>query len=235
MKITDTVISIPPYISTGWENVSSLHVEGGDLVFTLKDGKSVFVPNLSREVIEQIFSAHTSFLETHVTSKKEPARTSGTDHFQNLPFRFNASSLEGVVSALQHNPAYSGLPPIPDEITSKITGLSKVISEEEVLAMPPAEINCNCMYCQIYRVIKNAVLGNKEDLPDHPALSQDEEKVPEEELRFEQWEITQIDDKLYKVINKLDRNEEYSVFLGDTIGCTCGKPNCEHIIAVLRS
>jgi len=237
MKITDTIISIPPYISTSWDQVASIHMEKGDLIFTLKDGKTVYVPNLNREVIEQIFSAHTAFLEAHPTPppKKEAQGKIPGEFIQNFPFRFNVGSLDGVGSALQHNPAYSGLPSIPDEIAEKIAALAKVISEEELQAMPPAEINCNCLYCQIYRIMQKSAGGLKDHIPDHPGIENNEEKVSEEELQFSEWDVQLVSDKMYKVSSKLDPKEEYTVFLGDPIGCTCGKNNCDHIIAVLRS
>ena len=60
-------------------------------------------------------------------------------------------------------------------------------------------------------------------------------EITPEELQFKDWEIAQKDGKLYHVINPLDKNEYYDVFLGDPIGCTCGNKNCEHIRAVLST
>ena len=57
----------------------------------------------------------------------------------------------------------------------------------------------------------------------------------EEDLKFRNWEIEQTADKLYIVTNPFDKNEHYSVFLGDPLGCTCGEKNCEHIRAVLTT
>ena len=44
-----------------------------------------------------------------------------------------------------------------------------------------------------------------------------------------------MNDKLFTVINKLDQQEKYNVFLGEPVGCTCGKQGCEHMLAVLKS
>ena len=63
MKITETHISIPPYISTTWDNISSLHSEEGLLIFSLKDGNDIEVPNLTKQEIDEIFSQHLHFLE----------------------------------------------------------------------------------------------------------------------------------------------------------------------------
>jgi len=64
-----------------------------------------------------------------------------------------------------------------------------------------------------------------------------DEEVKDEELTFkDEWEVKETGDKLlFSVHNPLDPKECYSVFLGDPIGCTCGKKNCDHIKAVLRS
>ena len=48
-------------------------------------------------------------------------------------------------------------------------------------------------------------------------------------------EITQTGDKLFTVVNKLDPQENYHVYLGHPVGCTCGKQGCEHILVVLKS
>ncbi len=62
-----------------------------------------------------------------------------------------------------------------------------------------------------------------------------DEDVSEEELKFKMWDIEEIDETLFKVTNPLDANEHYNVYLGNPIGCTCGKKNCEHIKAVLNT
>lgn len=248
MKITDTIISIPPYISTTWDNVASLHMEEGVLFITLREGgKTVAIAALDRSIIEQIFSAHASFLEAHlpVHPVAHPRPQRGANNIEQLftfPFRLGAglgaggggaASIESMGQVLQHNPVYSELPPIPEEVANKIATLSKIISEEEILAMPAAEANCNCMYCQINRILRKEVLKEENTLPDHPALGG--EKISSADLHFDQWKVELVGDKIYQVTNKLDPQEQYTVHLKDPIGCTCGKSNCEHIVAVLRS
>ena len=249
MKITDTIISIPPYISTSWDNISSLHMEDAALVFTLLDGKRISIQNLSSEVIEQVFSAHASFLESHL--KKSPnilknakAQAPQTSLEQLFTAPLSMASFENIGQMgqmLQHNPNHSDLPPIPEEVAGKIAALAKIIPEDELLLMPPPEANCNCMYCQINRILRRGIGNisvkeeNQTKLPDHPQLSNEEEKITEDELRFEQWKVEEIRENMYSVTNKLDPKEQYTVYLGTPVGCTCGKPNCEHIIAVLRS
>jgi len=231
MKITSTLISIPPYISTSWEQVIAIHMQGQELIFSLKDGETISVPSLSQEAIDQIFSAHTAFLESHPPQNK-PAKPTFEQIFA-FPLRMSLGALETMGQALQHNPAYSGLPPIPEEVVAKIASLAKMMGEEELEALPEPEMNCNCMYCQVVRALRKEI-QKTEELADHPNL-REEEKVADEELHFEQWSVTLIQDKMYKVTNKLDPKEQFTVHLGDPLGCTCGKPNCDHIIAVLRS
>ncbi len=52
MKINNQILSIPPYISTSWKNIASLHVESQDstiyLVVTLLSGARIEIPQLER-------------------------------------------------------------------------------------------------------------------------------------------------------------------------------------------
>jgi hypothetical protein len=230
MKITNTIISIPPYISTAWVEVVSIRMQGEKLIFSLKDGSQAEVPGLAQEVIDQIFASHAAFLET---KNQTPIPQQQASEIFALPIKMGLGSLESMGQVLQHNPAYSGLPPMPHDMVQKITTLSKIISEEDLAAMPPPEENCNCMYCQIARILMK--LEPHEQQTGTLEHHDKEESVSDAELHFEQWEVKLLQDKMYLVTNKLDREEHYSVHLGEPIGCTCGKPNCDHIIAVLRS
>ncbi len=62
-----------------------------------------------------------------------------------------------------------------------------------------------------------------------------EPEVKEEDLRFQQWTACRLEENMYSVTIKLDSIEHYHVYLGDPMGCTCGKKGCEHIVAVLLS
>ncbi|MBS0634175.1 MAG: hypothetical protein JSR37_01775 [Verrucomicrobia bacterium] len=214
MKITDKIISIPPFISTTWDKVSSLHMDDKLLIVTLKDTTRVAIPGLSQEVINEIFHAHANSLG-------EPQTTSALAG----PFRMLFGTLESLTQALQHNPAYSNLAPLPEEVVSKIQMLAKSLPPEELENYLHPIDGCNCMYCQITRILKG-------EESTHVALP--EEEVAEDELKFEEWIVESVGDKMYKVTNKLDPTEHYNVYLGEPIGCTCGRQNCEHIVAVLR-
>ena len=68
MKINQKILSIPPYISTAWKNIASLHVEATEdeqmlLVITLLNGTNIEIPQLDMSIIEAIFAAHAKFME----------------------------------------------------------------------------------------------------------------------------------------------------------------------------
>jgi hypothetical protein len=209
MKITSTMLSIPPYLSTTWKNISSLHVQGQILVILLKDGTQVDIPHLDQESIKEIF-------EAHVRSTEE---TFPPFSFK-IPFK-EGGGLDTFNHSMQHNPLDAETPPLPPEMLNKIAAIARAFGLEDT-ALPKAEPHCNCPYCQVARAI-------------HNEAAPEEEIVSEAELQFRDWQIQQQADKLYTVTNPLDANEQYNVFLGEPLGCTCGSKNCEHIRAVLNS
>lgn len=234
-------LSIPPYLSTSWENVQSLHYESGSLIVTLKNEKQIPIPNLSSEEINNLFTLHSD----HLNSSEEPKLMPAPDPSKPkltppLPPFLNPgsgsglslgiSTLDGMSSMMEHNPSQSHMPDLPKEILEKVAAVAKIVSPAELNLIPKAEPHCNCMHCQISRKIHEK-LGQEEET----TTTEEEEEILEEDLKFREWDITQLDEKLYSVANPLDPNEKYQVFLGDPVGCTCGKPNCEHIVAVLKS
>ncbi len=267
MRITPKILYIPPYISTRWDQVTSVRAIGDDAVeVSLANGVSITIPHLETSTIEQIFSCHLQAaeeLEKEEALKKSQPREGEKSHsyvqqqelsqflhiLQNglkevlsLLMRLGSQGVSSFGKALEHDPKNANLPPLADEMKEKVLSLLNIIPKEDIFAMTPPEPDCNCMYCQISRVLRNAIrekeaheeeVGNEEtSLLDE---NKDEEIIDERELEFSEWIVNPLSDKLYSVKNKLDPKEEYRVFLGNPIGCTCGKPNCEHIIAVLRS
>jgi hypothetical protein len=222
MKITSTVLSIPPYLSTTWSNVSSLriHEERGTLrlIIVLRDGPQVEIPNLSKDSIEAIFDAHAQYTEEDGGKKqKEELPFSLT-----LPFKNEGGdTLEAFPPTVQHNPDQADLPPLPAGVLKKISAIASALGEESLAHLPKAEPGCHCIYCQVM----SAIQGETEI----------EEEITEEDLKFRNWDVRQTAEKLYIVSNPLDANEHYSVFLGEPIGCTCGCKNCEHVRAVLST
>lgn len=239
MKINKKILSIPPYISTSWENIMALHTKEAQLIITLKEGHRITIPDLPAEDITAIFLFHEEFLEqedalsTAFLSRKLPPLShslfNSDPHEIAIPFQLGIDSAEGMTNLLQHNPAQSDLPDIPAPILQKISAIAKIVSSEEMMEMPQAELNCNCMHCQIARAFTQT----------RPALLEElslTSEVTLEELTFQQWEVLPQpnDSKLFKVVNRLDLSETYHVYL-EPVGCTCGKEGCEHIISVLKS
>ncbi len=243
MKINPQILSIPPYISTAWKNIASLHVENGNtsfiLIVTLLNGTRIEVPHLEPSMVEAIFAAHARFLEQEEKPAlpKVPPRTplnflAGNDQqliSLEIPLKNGLTGMEGFGTMLQHNPEQAGSPDLPPDILDKITQLSKSMGLDDPNAVPKPEPHCNCMRCQIARAMQAGV-GDKESGKEEP-----EEIVSDEELKFKNWDVAQTDDKLYLVTNPLDEKEHYNVYLGEPIGCTCGENHCEHIRAVLNT
>lgn len=233
MKVNQKILSIPPYISTAWKNVLSLHLDRREvhpiLVIGLVNGSTIEIPQLDPSDMEAIFDAHQKHLEQetlNLANQKEaepPMMLPGINidnasNLMGLPVRFG---IDG--NLLQHNSEASDSPDLPKEILEKIATLSKVIGFENSDNFPKAEPHCNCMHCQIMRVLRQ----EREELV--------EEEVLDIDLKFREWDINQTGDKLYIVSSPLNSAEQYNVFLGNPVGCTCGQQNCEHIRAVLNS
>lgn len=214
MKITSLILSLPPYLSTTWKNISSLSVRGEGPFYTLlvflQDQSIVEVPHLPQETIHQIFDAHARYLEEG--EPKNPISFS-------LPLKPNGT-FELLENSAHHNPEQSDLPPLPPEVLKKITAIARIFGLEDASSLTKAEPDCNCIYCQITRSLQ----GDEE-----------EEEVSLDELKFREWDVKQTGEQFYAVTNPLDSNEQYNVFLGTPIGCTCGHKDCEHIKAVLSS
>lgn len=232
IKLNEQIISIAPYISTHWSHVLSLHTRGEELVITLRDGSSVAIPGLKKETLHLIFQYHATYLSkehhkdisSQVPIKLEEMLQQGEG--ASIKFAFG-SSLEELGTMMQHNPNQKDAPNLPAEILQKIEAITKMIPVEDLI-LPKAEPDCNCFHCQIAGVI------NPVSLPVVPEES-GSEAVNDEDLQFPQWMITQTGDKLFSVVNSLNEQEKYNVFLGEPIGCTCGKNGCEHILAVLKT
>jgi hypothetical protein len=222
MKITASILSIPPYLSTTWKNISSLHVREERNSFTLivlmQNRVQIEVPNLAKETIDEIFEAHARAAEEQ-TNPQLPSPIDGPFSFS-LPIK-SEGPIDSLGFAMQHNPENANLEPIPPQILNKITLIARAFGLDDSSALPNPEPDCNCVYCQVAR----ALMGE-----DAPA-----EEVKDADLTFRDWEIKEVSDKLYTVTNPLDANEHYNVFLGTPLGCTCGSKNCEHIRAVLKT
>jgi len=234
MKVNDKILSLPPYISTTWSHIAAIHLKGNVLAITLTDGDTVNIPNLPQDAIQSIFSHHTVYLEKEGQNPMLPARPSGlpSDLFSShdASFRVAFGSIDGVNSIntmmMQHSPEQSNAPDLPPEILNKITAIAKIIASDDSMVMPQPEPNCNCFHCQITRAF--LATSSKQ-------IIEEAQVVKDDELQFQQWDIQQTNDKQFTVTNRLDTLEKYNVYLGEPVGCTCGKQGCEHVIAVLKS
>jgi hypothetical protein len=236
MKINEKMLYLPPYLSTTWSQVKALYDKNGTLIVTLADGDTVNVPGLSSEEIKQIFNMHAAYLEHATIPNINDQRFVAPFNFMpskneenpESPLKLAFGAFDSLGTAMQHNPAQSNAPNLPQEILNKIAAISKIVAPEEINSLPEAEPHCNCFHCQIARAIHKGL---------HPVeqIESEGEIVSDAELQFQEWEIKQMDDKIFQVINRLDNREQYQVYLGEPVGCTCGKQNCEHIVAVLKS
>lgn len=240
MKINPKVLSIPPYVSTAWKNVISLHLEERNdsklLIIGLVNGSTIEIPNLDKTILDATFAAHQKFLEQE-NATSTPQKDSihppifgglmeDPSSLISLPLQFGLDSSIG--NMLQHNPEASDTPSLPHDVLEKISTLSKVVGFENSDNFPKPEPHCNCVHCQVMRVIQD-------DIQNEEVHTIEEEEVTDDELTFREWDIEKTGDNLYLITNPLNAKEQYSVFLGSPVGCTCGEKNCEHIRAVLNS
>lgn len=233
MLINREVFSLPPYISTSWGHVIALFMQEATLVVVLSDGTTIKVPRLSADVVEKIFAAHAGYLEEQ-SHKEHSSHEGGTiAQILEMPFRLNLSHLEGLTTAMQHNPEQANMPDLPEEMLNKIGAITKLAGLNDPQQLPKAEPHCNCIHCQIARAIHKGV-DSDDEIPAEkpkPKPSSVVIEIPE----TEKWLVEQTDEHVYKVTNSENTEEFYKVYLGAEVGCNCGKHGCEHILAVLRS
>ncbi len=223
IKITNHLLSISPYISTSWSEISSLQYNPNNktLTFHLKTNNTIHVPNLSDSHIDAIFEKHAEITE------KKSSNNAGNP---SPGFAFNQlglSSLENLPSMMQHDPTQKDAPDLPKEVLDKISQFTKSLNIDlDMLNMGDSEPHCNCHYCQMVSAMQGKEKTNEAETI---------EEVSKDDLTFREWDIKKVGENLYNVTNPLDVEEHYQVFLGNPVGCTCGKDGCEHLLAVLNS
>lgn len=229
--ITPNSLNIPPYVSTSWSQVSTISSRDNILTVNLVDGKSIEIPDLSDEQLEAVFSMHAQVLNTTPTPNPLAGAKSVRLDVMQLgdATKLGFSAFDELGTALQHNPEQADLPDLPPEILERVALLAESIPNADFEQIPKSEPGCNCIHCQITR----AITGD-DTSPEVDAIEYDEE-VTDEDLHFSEWAIEQTDDNLFTVTRKLEPDEEYHVYIGSPVGCTCGKADCEHIVAVLKS
>ncbi len=250
-RITEKILCLPPHLSTTWEQVAALRTEESGsldamtLVIHLTDGGCIKIPDLDSSVLDIIFSCHVDHLEKRGKSPKEnKVQNTQAAFFQNafglspeqlsqLSIRLGpsgiggiAGGIEGMESAMSHDPTKTDTPQLPKEMLEKISQIAKILTGGELNNFPKPEPHCNCVHCQLSRAIHCGDVAPEKNLQD--------EFVSDDDLKFRDWEIMQTGDRLYRVTHPL-LSVKYDVYLGDPIGCTCGEAHCDHIKAVLFS
>lgn len=243
MKINEKILSLPPYISTAWSNISAIMMKASQISITLNDGDTINIPGLEKDVIDLIFKTHSEqiekncFQETEIKNKLHsllPENMLIEEHSNDASLKFGFATLDGFNTAMQHNPLEMNAPDLPQIVLQKIGSIAKILAPENSDLLPKDVPNCNCFHCQITRAINHNAMENEISVQIEDIID-DEEIVSDLELQFNQWDVKPAGEHLFSVINRLDANEEYSVFLGSPVGCNCGNQNCEHIIAALRA
>lgn len=238
MRINQKILSIPPYLSTPWKNIASLraeeHTKDYTLIVTLLDGTLTEIPHLQKQIVDAIFAAHAKFYDMDKPANRLAIPLTPETTPAGFSFKMSLPGMEGLSSALQHNQEQYDSSDLPAEVLEKISGLTQMMDQEEINAIPKPEPHCNCPHCQITRAIHHG--GERKPLKEINTVKEEEEEiVTDEDLHFRTWDIKQTADHLYLVTNPLDTQEHYNVFLSSPVGCTCGSKNCEHIKAVLSS
>lgn len=238
MIINDEIFCLPPHISTSWGHVIALSMQEEKLVISLSDGTFIKISDLPNPILERIFACHAAYLEKQGKSganrmRKPTMQTSaGTGENEEagdmleLPLRIGINSLQGMSTALHHNPEQAHLPDLPADMLDKISSIAKLVAGQEIPHMPKPEPHCNCMHCQIMRAV------HRDDPVEEPVVK--EAKLEEVHIS-PRWKVEQCGENLYNVTSTSTPEEIYKVFLGEQVGCTCGMHGCEHILAVLRS
>ena len=193
-------------------------------------------PDLKAEIIHSIFEYHSTYLEKAPSLLPNDITLSHMNKLMNheeasIQMAFG-TSIDGIGNIMQHNPNQADAEDLPPEILEKIGAIAKIISPTDEFLMPKAVHGCNCFFCQIARTLH----PDSSHISDPSLTFADEEAIDtEKELKFQEWDVQETGNKLYSVLNRLDHHEVYQVYLGEPIGCTCGKQRCEHILAVLKS
>lgn len=225
MNINHKILSIPPYISTSWDNISSLKTERIEetinLEILLQNGSKITIPSLDMSTVEKVFHCHAKHLEGSSLAVRVPSS-------QILSFS-NLQLLSTLGSFCEHDPNNSNAPALPKAVLEQFTEVAKSLPIANSEDLPKAEPHCNCPYCQITKAIHQSL--SYQD----PAQELEEEEVSDKDLSFTSWIIEPLPSNIYKVIDPDNLAEYYLVSLNTPLQCSCGQTHCCHMQAVLRS
>ncbi len=237
MRINHKVLSIPPYLSTSWKNISSLQSkQEGDkhcLIIQLQNGSTIEIPDLEELVVQAIFDAHAKYVEQENKASTNSEIQKTNPQIKDVPSGIKFFEFENMNAMLSHNESERHSPDLPPFILSKVENISEKtgLFDSDSATLPFPEENCNCPYCQIAKVIQK----KHNEQTKTSFQGEEEEEVTDKDLSFTSWIIRPLEKNLYMVIHPDNPEKEYQVFLGTPIGCTCGSTQCEHIRAVLSS
>ena len=243
MRINNKILSIPPYISTSWKQISSLKAEKKEgflqLHITLQDGSYTLIPQIESPIVDAIFSSHAKYLENETPQEKSPPapfffetpRLSSSALLE-PPFPFPFPGFKNLTSLLQHDQERSLEANFPKEMLDKIENLTRTMGVDDIRLLPKAEPHCNCPHCQIARSMKKAF--EEKDIAEECGIDLEEE-VSANDLLFKSWLIYPSESQNYTVVHPDNKEDIYHVFLGSPLSCSCGSNQCEHIKSVLSS
>lgn len=162
---------------------------------------------------------------------------------------------------MEHDPSRSLGPLLPDALLQRISSLAKMFLPPDMIPLDASHANCRCPFCQIVRAltgIPQPIIEEDEEKKQNLTLQGEKKGLKETEksgspeknkssskesdhgkakglAANSPWSIQQMDDQLYTVTEKAHPDHVYQVSLAAPITCSCGEPNCVHIIAVLKS
>ena len=210
MKINSRLLNIPPYISTTWDSVSGIFLDEKTNLFhiTLHNGTKVSIPNLERVVIEQAFKAHAEYVEEQSEPRTAEILSKNVFPLGTLgKTPINLENLGAFTGMMQHDPSQSDAYDLPREILDRVSQVAKALGlDQGAFDTPEGEPHCNCPFCQIANVLHGTTKETE------TLVNNGEEEIPDTELKFREWDITQVADKLSR-----DNNHNFAVFSLDPI------------------
>ncbi len=133
MKVNEKIISIPPFISTHWNNVATIHMKGTILLVTLIDGDTISIPSLTPSAVETIFHFHALHLEqvasiANATDNRKTPERGFIEQILEIPFRVGIGAIDGFSSSImQHTSQQSEMPNLPKEFLDKVSEIVRTV------------------------------------------------------------------------------------------------------------
>lgn len=226
MQINKKMLSIPPYISTQWGCIVSIaqNKESEEaLDFSLTNEIVISVPNLSKEDQKKIFRTHQEYLTScqEVSEAQIFTLLSGDSV---SPTQVSIPASASFFPLLQHSVEVSGLPEIPKETILKMTQVFDDLTTHQNPFYKAPEPHCQCMYCQIARVVHDEV-GSLEG-------EDNSTKDAVDTTISKGWHVKEYSPDQFEVSSPNASNGPFVVTLSPP-SCSCGSASCEHIAAVL--